>query len=130
MSRITWIRLFTLLFGIFISLIIWGADSNSLPDWINTIYHYPNGDKAGHFGLYGILALLLILSFPKFFWRFLSIRLPVSSLLLAVFAVIEEYSQSFFPSRTASALDLAFSLLGIFLFSLLAKWIVKRSHLA
>lgn len=128
MSRINWIRLLTLIFGIFIGLIIWGADSNTLPGWIKSIYHYPNGDKAGHFFLYGILAFLLMLSFPNCIWRFLSIPLPVCIFLLSGFAIIEEYSQSFFPSRTSSILDVSFSLLGIFLFSLLAKWFVRRSY--
>lgn len=92
-NRITWIRLFTLLFGIFIGLVILGADSNTLPEWIIDVYHYPNGDKIGHFFLYGMLAFFLVLSFPKIRLVFFSRQLPLGSVLLACFATLEEISQ-------------------------------------
>ena len=51
-----------ILFALFILLIIVLADAGILAHYVGFIYKIPFGDKAGHFILYGILALLINLA--------------------------------------------------------------------
>ncbi|MBV6402260.1 MAG: hypothetical protein CNIPEHKO_02566 [Anaerolineales bacterium] len=111
-----------ILFALFIALIIILADAGKL-GVLGFINQIPYGDKAGHFLLFGILTLLLNLTFirslpnrdPKL------VALSVG-LILALLIGAEEYSQQFFNSRTFSLLDLAFSYLGVLFFS----WVALR----
>ena len=106
------IKILALLFLLFILLVIVAADRGILPAPIHALYNFPNGDKAGHFLLYGILAFLLASAFP----RAVHVgRLPIPLVMLAVlvFAAAEEYSQRFFSTRTSDIVDLTFSCLGI-----------------
>lgn len=120
------IRFATLAFFLFICLVIFSADTSRMPSWLTLIYHFPNGDKVGHFVLYGIMAFLMNVSFPKWTYRIGSFSLPGGGLLFAIFSILEEISQSFFASRNSSLLDATFSLLGIFAFSVLSGLWIKR----
>lgn len=109
-----------ILFALFIALIIVLADTGNL-GVLGFINQIPYGDKAGHFILFGILALLLDLTFI----RSLPNRDPKlvalsTGLILAFIIGVEEYSQQFFTSRTFSLLDLVFSYLGVIFFSWMA----------
>jgi VanZ family protein len=115
----------TTLFALFIVFIIVLADMGKLGilRFVNSI---PYGDKIGHFVLYGILTLLLDLTFI----RALPARSPkllvVSiGLILAVLIGAEEFSQQYFPNRTFDLADLTFSYLGVSFFSWLALSIKK-----
>ena len=112
------------LFTIFIIWVIFTADVGAFPPIIRYVYYYPGGDKAGHFILYGILAFLLALAFrQRTGWKWLP--LARVTIILLILVALEEYSQSFFPSRTASLLDLIFSFLGIALGDFLAGRVRK-----
>lgn len=109
----------TILFTFFILLIIVLADLGKLGALFIT--RLPYADKAGHFILYGILALLINLSL----FRSLPLRsrkwvVVVSSLILALLIGIEEFSQQYFANRTFSLSDLTASYLGVIFFSWLA----------
>jgi VanZ family protein len=110
----------TILFALFIILIIVLADVGKLGIFA-IIYHIPYADKAGHFILYGILALLINLTLFRSFqsqnrnWIAL-----MSTLILAFLIGIEEFSQQSFSSRTFSLEDLTASYLGVIVFSWLA----------
>lgn len=119
------IRAVTLIFFLFICYVIFSADTSSMPDWMYVIYHFPNGDKLGHFILYGIMAFLMNVSFPNWSYRAGGITLPGGGLLFAVFSILEEISQSFFASRSSSWLDLTFSLLGIVVFSVFSRLFIR-----
>ena len=111
-----------ILFALFIALIIILADAGKL-GVLGFINQIPYGDKAGHFLLFGILTLLLDLTFI----RSLPNRDPklvalLVGLILALLIGAEEYSQQLFNSRTFSLLDLAFSYLGVLFFS----WVALR----
>jgi len=120
------------LFGLFIILIIILANLGELGilGFINGI---PYGDKAGHFMLYGILTLLIDLSFLR--GNVSQSPAPVRptpklivlriALVLALLIGLEEYSQRYFPTRTFDLVDLAFSYLGVIFFSWLALRIKK-----
>ena len=115
-----------ILFGIFVILIIVLADAGTLPRYLGPIYDYPNGDKVGHFVLYGILAFLIDLSLfrslpPSSSLRTSRILLAVKcGLILALAITVEEFSQQYFSFRTFDLLDLTFSYLGVAFFSWLA----------
>ena len=116
-----WLALF---FSLFILAIIVLADKGLLGP-LRGLYAFPHGDKAGHFVLYGLLALILNLYFlsrphgdPK--------RLVLAvSLILALLIGLEEWSQARFPSRTMDLLDLLSSYAGVAIFSFIAYRIKK-----
>ena len=114
-------KILALFFLVFVLLVIITADKGTLAAPIRALYDFPNGDKVGHFCLYGILAFLLASAFPRpFKWGHLSV--PVVILALLLFAATEEYSQSFFSTRTSDVVDLTFSCLGI----LCGTWLASR----
>jgi VanZ family protein len=118
----------TILFTLFIVLIIVLADMGKLSTLV--LMRIPYADKAGHFILYGILALLINLSLFRSLPPSPSLRpsrgwLAVfSGLILALLIGIEEFSQQYFSSRTFSLSDLSASYLGVIVFSWLA---IKKS---
>ncbi len=105
-------------FSIFIIAVIVLADTSLLPGTIRGLYDFPNGDKLGHFLLYGILSLLLNLAFTSRPWTV--------SLILSILIGLEEWSQSLFDSRTMDMVDLLASYAGVTVFALLAWWMRKR----
>lgn len=110
----------TILFAAFIGLIIILADLGRL-GIIYQVNRIPYADKAGHFILYGILALLINLSL--FRWRPDRSRkwiAVISGLILVVLIGLEEFSQQNFSNRTFSLADLSASYLGVIVFAWLA----------
>ena len=112
----------TFFFALFIILIIIIADLGKL-DILGFINQIPYIYNAGHFILYGILTLLLNLTFI----RALHARSPklivaTIGLILALIIGLEEYSQQFFENRTYDLVDLTFSYLGVVFFS----WVALR----
>jgi VanZ family protein len=121
----------TILFTLFIILIIVLADMGKLGTLFLT--RIPYADKAGHFILYGILALLVSLSLFRSLPPSLSLRrsrkwvVVVSSSMLALLIGLEEFSQQYFSNRTFSLSDLTASYLGVIFFSWLATR-TKHTH--
>ena len=119
-------RYFAALFLAFIIGLIVLADADLLPDFINAIYDFPNGDKVGHFVLYGLLnffitrAFLSSLPSRRGSWVTLSV-----GLILALFVALEEFSQKYFASRTFSLLDLTASFLGI----IVGGWVANKTSI-
>ncbi len=110
-----WLAIF---FTLFIILIIVLADAGFLANCVGFIYKVPFGDKAGHFILYGILALLVNLALFRLRPDQSRIRLTVKcGLTLALLIGLEEFSQRYFSTRTFDLLDLTFSYLGVLCFS-------------
>ena len=118
-------RYFAALFLAFIIGLIVLADADLLPDFINAIYDFPNGDKVGHFILYGLLNFFITRAFLS--------SLPIRrggwvthsvGLILALFVALEELSQKYFASRTFSLLDLTASLLGI----IVGGWVAYKTN--
>ncbi|MBN2116391.1 MAG: VanZ family protein [Anaerolineales bacterium] len=110
----------TVLFVLFIILIIILADTGSLGIFYH-INRIPYADKAGHFILYGTLALLIDLTLFRSFPSLSRKRVAViGGLILALLIGLEEFSQQYFSSRTFSLMDLTASYLGLVFFSWLA----------
>jgi len=104
-------------FFIFISSIIFIADNanyNFALRWVGAI---PYGDKIGHATLYGVMAMLLNygLSYRKVK------GLQLGAVLVLTFAIIEEFSQIYIPSRTFDLYDVFADIVGVIIFSLLIK---------
>jgi VanZ family protein len=100
-------------FAAFIGAVIILADLARLGPLLR-FYSVPHGDKAGHFILYGPLALLVELavlqSFPQLHARRL-VLIVAGTITMLVLA--EELSQAIIPARSAGLVDLAAGLAGI-----------------
>jgi VanZ family protein len=116
------------IFGLFIIIIIILADTRRLGP-LDGIYNIPYGDKVGHFFLFGLFSMVVNLSvFESRSASGTKIRFEanykrsaiITSLIIAVFVGLEEFSQLWFPSRTSSLFDLLASYLGIASFTWLA----------
>ena len=122
-----------LLFGLFIVIIVILADTRRLAP-LGFIYDFPYGDKVGHFFLFGLFSLVVNLAVFESRWAPAAgislkrdYRRPaaVTSLIIAFFVALEEFSQMWFPSRTFSLFDLSASFLGIAFFTWLALKLKK-----
>lgn len=115
----------TILFALFIVAIIVLADIGKL-GLLNIINSIPYADKVGHFFLYGILTLLVDLTFigsrPNASPKLLVVQ---AGLILALLIGLEEFSQRYFHSRHSDIIDLTASYLGVAFFSWLALKIKK-----
>ncbi len=109
-------------FLLFIFFITIAADAGQMPGVLKAMYDFPNGDRVGHVMLYGILTFLLTSAYPKRVK--LGLRsIPLFSIVVLIFATVEECSQSLFASRTFDLIDLSCSCIGVLLGSLAShRW--------
>jgi len=112
-------------FFIFISYIIFLADTADYNFAFRVVGDIPYGDKLCHALLYGIMAGLLNYGLgyhkPNIFGA-LANAPYIGSILVLIFATLEEFTQYYIPSRTFDLWDLFADFVGILLFSL---WRVK-----
>jgi len=105
------------------------ADLGRLPGFLAAVYAFPDGDKLGHFGLYGILAFLLVAVVPvadnQIPWR----NAFLSCLFLVVLIGLEEVSQILLANRSADLVDFICSVLGVIVFGCMA-WLIKRKKVS
>jgi len=114
-------------FSIFIIAVIVMADMGTLPGLIRGVYDFPNGDKLGHFILYGILSLLLNLAFTLRPGLNLTRTILTVSLVLSALIGLEEWSQSLFAdNRSMDIVDLLASYAGVTSAALTAWWVRKN----
>ncbi|MBU2930035.1 VanZ family protein [Winogradskyella psychrotolerans] len=110
---------------VFIIWIIYSADSGKQNVFFNITDMIPFGDKIGHFFLFGILTLVvnIALQFKQFkYWQ----KVPLGTLLVLVFVILEELSQGYFPNRTFDIMDLIADGLGILTFTYLGNLLVTN----
>ena len=107
--------LLPLSFFIFISYIIFLADTADYNFAFRLVGHIPYGDKICHALLYGVMAYFLNygLQFRKYY------TFQLGSIIVLTFAIIEEFSQYYIPSRTFDLGDLGADFVGVVLFSVL-----------
>jgi VanZ family protein len=109
------------LFTIFIIGIIILADMGKLPRFLGMVYDFRYGDKLGHFILFGLLNFFITRAAISAFSTRDPLRVAVfCGLILALFIAVEEYSQNYFPDRTASWFDLLAGYAGVFIGGLIA----------
>ncbi len=85
----------------------------------------PNGDKVGHFLLFGLLTFLANLSFQYKSFTLKKIKLYKGSVIVLIFVTLEELSQHFVASRTLDIFDYGADLIGISLATLLS-WVCAK----
>ncbi|MBI5944154.1 MAG: VanZ family protein [Chloroflexi bacterium] len=113
-------------FLVFIIGVVILADLDRLPPFIHAIYDFPNGDKLGHFSLFGVLNFFLTRAFLSSLpnrprnWVTLSV-----GAILSLAITLEEISQIFFSARTFSLIDLFASFLGVVVGGWVAWWLKK-----
>jgi VanZ family protein len=111
------------LFSLFIVGVIVLADSGSMPPFIRAVYDFPNGDKLGHFILFGLLnffiTLTLLRALPNRSPKLVALSI---GLTLALLIGAEEYSQKYFSNRTFDLVDLTVSYLGV----LIGGWVALK----
>lgn len=110
-------------FTLFIIGIIILADQDAIPPFIRALYDFPNGDKVGHFILYGMLNFFLTSAFVRALPNQTSSRVALSvGFILALAVAAEEYSQQYFSARTYDLIDLAASCVGL----IVGGWVALR----
>lgn len=115
------------LFSMFIIAVIILADNGALPHFIRVIYDFPNGDKLGHFILFGLLNFFITRAVFASHLSKSRNRVSLSvGFALAVLIALEEYSQQFFSTRTFSMLDLFASYAGLLIGGSMALGLKKR----
>lgn len=129
-ARLFFMKWLTILFIVFIIAVIVLANNGKLGS-LHFIYDFPNGDKAGHFILFGILTFLLDLTFFQTLPHVDRKRVAILiGLILTLLIGLEEFSQKFIPGRTYSLFDLLASYTGVSFFSWLALKIKKKLSFA
>ncbi len=113
---------------LFFAMILWFiflADSGQA-GWLRDIARQlPYGDKFGHFILFGLLTLLLNIALRFSHWRVGFINIQKGSVYVLVFALVEELSQYYFPSRTVDIDDVIADLIGVGVFTIISVMIEK-----
>lgn len=120
------IRLAVLLFALFLLLVIVLANTGKVGEVFGWVYFFPYGDKVAHFLLWGTLALLVSLGFSTSRVQILTRKVLKSNLIVCIPPLIEEISQIFFPGRSASLIDLAAGLAGIFILGEVGAWLRRQ----
>ena len=114
-----------ILFTLFIIALIILANRGEIPPCIKAIYDFPNGDKVGHFILFGLLNFFITSAFLSRF-KHDPKRIALSvGLILALAVAVEEFSQQYFSARTFDLMDLMASHVGVFIGGI-AAWKYRK----
>jgi hypothetical protein len=107
-------------------LIVILADAGRLPGAITILYDFPEGDKVGHFLLMGLLSFLVAMSVSARLRLEAGRAILLVCLAVGLLVTLEEASQNFFVTRSASWGDLLSSYAGIAASGCLAGWLRSR----
>ena len=108
-------------FFLFISFIIYLADTADYNFAFRVIGSIPNGDKLMHGLLYGVMALLLNYGLNFKSKKIFGFNMQVGAIVVLTFAGLEEITQYWLPSRTCDIFDFVADMVGVTLFSFLVK---------
>lgn len=119
------VQVITIVFLLFIGWIVYSADVGNQTVFFKLVNAIPYGDKIGHFFLFGLLTLLLNLALN---FKSLNFKksLPLGTVIVSVFVLLEEMSQVLFPNRTLDIIDLIADGLGIITFTFLGYFIFQH----
>lgn len=99
-------------FFAFILWVIYLANTGGSSVFFDLIRVLPYGDKLGHFCLFGILTLLINLASHCKSFPIGRLHVYYGTAVVTIFALTEEISQRFIPSRTFDLMDLTAGALG------------------
>lgn len=108
----------------FISWIIYSANTGQMNPFFLLVQQIPYGDKIGHCILFGLLTL--VVNYCLNFKQLLKTKLLLGTVIVFIFAIVEELSQFYIPLRTLDIVDLIAGTFGIVLFDLISRSILKR----
>jgi polysaccharide biosynthesis protein VpsQ len=111
------------LFILFFCVVVYWADTGTMPRVLQSVYHFPYGDRVGHFVLYGLLTGLLTWAFPD---CRIGTRIPLGLFIAGFVAFAEETSQLLIVTRTADWVDLGCGVLGILMAHMLCRKFIAR----
>ena len=111
--------LLPLSFFLFISFIIYLADTADHNFVFRLVGHIPYGDKLLHGLLYGVMALLLNYGLNFKSKKIFGFNLQIGAMIVLTFAGLEEITQYWLPSRTCDVFDFVADTVGVTLFSFL-----------
>ncbi|MBW4424984.1 MAG: VanZ family protein [Nostoc desertorum CM1-VF14] len=120
-SNQRWVFAFWVYFGILMSISM-AAYLRIIPTEISKFPYY---DTILHFLLLGIAAYLGHLALNKRKIQIFNISLPLASLIVMVFCILDEMIQLLIPYRSFDLVDLGADLCGIVLFT----WFAERQNL-
>lgn len=118
----------TVLFFSFMLWVIYSANSGSDNLFFSIVRQIPYGDKLGHVVLFGMLALLCTIAFRFKGFKLRGVTLYYGATFVSVFAIGEEITQAFLPTRTFDLVDLLSDAVGIGGAILLCVWLQKKQH--
>jgi len=101
------------IFFVFILWVIYLANTDGNSVFFDIVRSIPYGDKLGHMCLFGFLTLLTVIGTRFRSFTHGSFKLYYGALVVGLFAVGEELTQAFIPSRTFDFVDLAADFVGI-----------------
>ncbi len=108
-------------FFIFISSIIFLADTADHNFAFRLLGNIPYGDKLGHIFLYGMMAWFLNFGLKFKSYRLFGFNMQIGALIVLAFAIIEELTQYYIPSRSFDLYDILGDFIGVTLFSFWKK---------
>ncbi|WHI51797.1 VanZ family protein [Microbulbifer sp. MLAF003] len=120
------LALSTILFFGFILWVIYLANTGSSSIFFELVRAIPYGDKIRHIVLFGTLTLILTLSSRQKFYCLGSIHIYYGAIAVFLFALSEEVTQAFLPSRTFDFIDLAADLIGIGIANITVNLLQRR----
>ena len=120
------IKILTAIYILILAGIIFLADTNGT-NYFRFVRYIPYGDKVGHFGLMGMLSLLVNLALKARTIQVWKLNYLLGSLIVSMIVLAEEFSQRFVSGRTFDAGDLLFDFAGIFLFGELARFVWRKT---
>ncbi len=113
----------------FLAGIILLADSGRGGWLFSLVRPIPEGDKVGHFILFGVLGFLANLALRDARVSLWGQGVRKGSLVVAIAITLEECSQAMLPSRTFDVMDLAAGVLGVWAFGWVAtRYLVRESR--
>lgn len=122
--HIKWAHFISIGFLSFILWVIYTANTGQSNSIFRFVQETPYGDKLGHFSLFGLLTLAINYGFN--FKKIFNPSVLLGTLVVFLFAIVEELSQYYIPTRTLDITDFIADILGISLFDWLSKKIRKH----
>ena len=89
-------------------------------------HNIKHGDKMAHFGLYGLLTYFVNRSTRFKSFNLSNYKILFGFTLVLTFAIAEEFSQLAFSNRTFDLLDMLCDVVGIWFFSTLWPFVIKK----
>jgi len=123
-SRVS--RLLLALYAAFLLAVVAAANLGGTNEVFELVGAIPFGDKLGHFGLIGLLALAADAAAKRHDLRLGRLAIPTAPLVVLVLVAAEELSQIAMVTRTFDLLDFAADVAGIVAFVSVGRWVAAK----